>query len=74
MCVHIFAVHVRICVWVSNEDEFVQDTGAHGNQDDGFGLQIHCHQEATESLTHNSKGILHNTPDTRRSVAVNAFS
>ena len=74
MRVRIFAVHVRICVWVSNENEFVQDTGAHGNQDDGVGMQMHCRQEATEPLTQNSKGILHDTPGMRQLVAVNAFS
>ena len=48
MCVRIFAVHVLICVWVSEEDEVVQNTGTHANQDDGVGMLMHRRQEATK--------------------------
>ena len=52
----------------------MQDTSAHGNQDDSVGVQMHRRQEATEPVRQNSKGILHDTPGTRQPVAVNAFS
>ena len=74
MCVRIFAVHLLICVRVSEEDEVVQNTGTHANQDDGVGMLMHRRQEATEPLTKNSKGILLDTPGTRQPVAISAFS
>ena len=52
----------------------MHDTSAQGNQDDDVRLLTHRRQEATEPLTQNSKGILHDTPGTRQPVAVNAFS
>ena len=61
-------------MWVSHEDEVVQDTGAHGDQFDVVGVQMHRRQEATEPLRQNSKGILHDTSGTRQPVAVYAFS
>ena len=61
-------------MWVSDEDEVVQDTGAHGDQVDGVGVLMHSRQEATEPLTQNSKGILHDMSGTRQPVAVYAFS
>ena len=48
----------------------MQSTGAHGNQNDDVGVLMHCRQEATEPLTQNSKGILHDTPGTRQPVIV----
>ena len=44
---------------VSDEDDVVQDTAAHSDQVDGVGLLVHRCQDATEPLTQNSKGILH---------------
>ena len=38
-------------MWVSDEDEVVQDISAIGNQDDGVGALMHRSQEATEPLT-----------------------
>ena len=48
-------------MWVSDEDEVVQDTGAHDDQVDGVGVLMHRRQEATEPVTQNPKGILHDT-------------
>ena len=62
------------CVWVSDEDEVVQDTGAHRDHVDGVGLLIHRRQEAMRSLTQNSKGILRDKSGTRQPVAEYAFS
>ena len=52
----------------------MQDTSAHGNQDDSVGVPMHRRQEARKPLTQNSIGIFHDTPGTRQPVAVNAFS
>ena len=61
-------------MWVSDEDEVVQDTGAHGNQDDSVGVLMHGGQKTMEPVRQNSKGILHDTPGTRQPAAVNTFS
>ena len=74
MCVRIFAVLFCCRVRVSDEDEVVQDTGAHDDQVDGVGVLLHRRQEAAEPLTQNSKGIFHYTSGTRQPVAVYAFS
>ena len=42
----------------------MQDTGTDGNRGDVVWVLMHRRQEATESLTQNPEGILHDTPGT----------
>ena len=61
-------------MWISGEDEVVQDIGAHGDPADIVWVLLHCYKEAMEPLRQDSKGILNNTTDRRQPVAVCAFS